>query len=281
MVMLPFAYKDFIKDVRRAVQKGEIPEARINDAVRRILTAKFTLGLFDEATGHGDSTTLGSPEHRLLARTAVAQSQVLLKNDGAILPVQSSGVTIRVAGSAADNIGRQSGAWTLEWQGVDGNWIPGGASILAGIQEVAKDSNIEFDAEANFPSDSPKAEIGIAVVGEMSYAEGWGDNANPSLSEADLLVIQKLKNVSKRIIVILVTGRPLIITKELKDWDAVVVAWLPGNEGAGVADVLFGKKPFTAKLPLPWPAHTDQLPLINGKTADGTSLLFPRYFGLR
>ncbi len=281
MVMLPFAYQDFIKDVRRAVQKGDIPEARIDDAVRRILTAKFALGLFDEETKYEDTTTLGSPEHRLLARTAVAQSQVLLKNDGGILPLKSSGVTMRVAGSAADNVGKQSGAWTVEWQGVDGNWLPGGTSILAGIREIAKNGTLEFDAKADFSSSSPRADVGIAVVGEAPYAEGWGDNSNPSLSEEDLLVIERLKDVSERIVVVLVTGRPLIITDEIDDWDAVVVAWLPGSEGAGVADVLFGKKPFTAKLPLPWPAHTNQLPLTNGKTVDGTPLLFSRYFGLR
>ena len=191
--------------------------------------------------------------------------------------------TIRVAGSAADNIGKQSGAWTVEWQGIEGNWLPGATSILSGIKELAgEDANIEYETQALFPSDSRKADIGIAVVGESPYAEGWGDNAKPSLSEEDLTTIENLKKVSRSVVVVLVTGRPLIITDEINDWETVVVAWLPGSEGAGVADVLFGKKMFTGSLPLSWPASMSQLPIsTSGKTSDGSTVLFPRYFGLQ
>ncbi len=279
MVMLPFDYEEFVHDVRRGARNGDISEERINDAVTRILTAKFQLGLFDAHIEH-ELQTIGSLSHRALAREAVAKSLVLLKNDAGILPMQMDKTVIRIAGSAADNVGIQSGAWTIEWQGIDGNWLPGGTSILEGIKEVGEHSIIEFDAEADFGSTIPKADVGIAVVGEAPYAEGWGDNSNPSLSEGDLRVIQKLKDVSERVIVILVTRRPLIITNEIKNWDAVVVAWLPGSEGAGVGDVLFGKKPFTGTLPLPWPTSIEQLPIVNGRTTDGTLPLFPRYFGL-
>ncbi len=280
MVMLPFDYKEFTRNVRRAVRIGDIQESRIDDAVERILTAKFQLGLFDTPT-QVDTIELGSPAHRALARDVVAKSLVLLKNEGGLLPIKKNASTIRVAGSSADNIGRQAGAWTVEWQGVDGNWLPGGTSILQGIKENApRGTTVEFDMNAQFPSGTPKADIGIAIVGETPYAEGWGDNANPSLSEEDIATIERLKEMSNTVIVVLVTGRPLIITNEIQDWDATVVAWLPGSEGAGVGDVLFGNKPFTGKLPLPWPRAIEQLPIVAGKTQDKSSLLFPRYFGL-
>lgn len=281
MVMLPFDYRGFIKDVRRAVQRGDIEEERIDDAVRRILTAKFSLGLFDGDHEVPDISILGSGEHRTLARKAVAESLVLLKNKNDVLPIRKN-ATVRVAGSVADNIGKQAGAWTVEWQGIDGNWLTGATSILSGIKELAGEgAQVEFEEHAQFATDSPKADIGIAVVGESPYAEGWGDTATPSLSDEDLTTIKNLQKVSQAVIVVLVTGRPLIITDEIKDWDAVVVAWLPGSEGEGVADVLFGKKQFTGSLPLPWPAHIAQLPIsTSGETHDGSIVLFPRYFGL-
>lgn len=281
MVMLPFDYRGFIKDVHRAVQRGDISEKRIDDAVRRILLAKFSLGLFDGDREVSDISILGSDEHRTLARKAVAESLVLLKNKNDVLPIKKDS-SIRVAGSAADNIGRQAGAWTVEWQGIDGNWLPGATSILSGIRELAGEgAQIEYEEHAQFPTDSPQADIGIAVVGESPYAEGWGDTAKPSLSDEDLATIKNLQKTSQSVIVILVAGRPLIITDEVKDWDAVVVAWLPGSEGAGIADVLFGKKQFTGSLPLPWPAGIGQLPISTlGETHDASTVLFPRYFGL-
>jgi beta-glucosidase len=281
MVMLPFDYKEFTRNVYRAVENGDIAESRIDDAVKRILTAKFALGLFDESE-EGNLSELGTDDHRALARTAVAESLVLLKNNEGILPISNTVSTIRVAGSAADNIGRQAGAWTVEWQGVDGNWLPGATSILEGIREIAPPgTGIEFDREARFTPGSPKALLGIAIVGEAPYAEGWGDTPNPRLSAEDLETIERLREASEKVIVVLITGRPLFITDELPAWDAVVVAWLPGSEGAGVSDVLFGKKAFTGTLPFPWPRTPAQLPIVRGKTADGSAPLFPRYFGLR
>jgi beta-glucosidase len=280
MVMLPFEYKEFVRNVRLAVKSGEIQEARIDDAVERILTAKFKMGLFD-TNEEKQATEIGSAQNRTLAREAVAKSVVLLKNDGATLPISDTVKTIRVAGSAADNIGKQSGAWTVEWQGVDGNWLPGATSILAGLREsLGKSASIEFEAQGFFPPESSKADIGIAVVGEPPYAEGWGDSPQPSLSSDDTETINRLRESSLKVVVVLVTGRPLIITDEIATWDSVAVAWLPGSEGAGVADVLFGHKSFTGKLPLPWPRSTSQLPLIDEATQDGSPLLYPRYFGL-
>ncbi len=278
MVMLPFDYKEFVRNVSRAVRRGDITEARIDDATRRILGAKFALGLFDPESERVTHEVVGSPRHHELAREAVSKSMVLLQNKSATLPLKSTVRTIRVAGSAAHNIGRQSGAWTVEWQGIDGNWLPGATSILDGIKQVAgKDVVIEYDALGNFKEGV--AEIGIAVVGEKPYAEGWGDLEFPILDSEDREAIKKLQETSDKVIVVIVSGRPLFIAEEVGSWDALVAAWLPGSEGGGVADVLFGKKPFTGTLPLPWPHHSEQLPLAgDGTTSNGTKVLFPRGF---
>jgi beta-glucosidase len=146
---------------------------------------------------------------------------------------------------------------------------------------VGSNTDIKFSEDGVFSEEAGIAEVGIAIVGESPYAEGWGDNSNPTLSAEDVALINRLKLVSEKVVVVLVTGRPLIITQELEDWDALVVVWLPGSEGAGVADVLFGKKEFTGTLPLPWPASISQLPIeTDGSTNDGSRVLFERYFGL-
>ncbi len=281
--MLPFDYQSFVRHVTIAAYLGLISEDRIDDAVLRILKVKFELGLFDVATDVKAATVSFSPEsNRDLAREAVAKSMVLLKNEANTLPISDDIKRIRVAGSAADNVGRQSGAWTVEWQGIDGNWLPKSTSILAGIKARAgSGTHIEYDLLGNFAVSSPTADIGIAVVGEVPYAEGVGDKEYPVLDAADLEVIEKLQATSKRVVVVIVSGRPLLIEHEVESIDALVAAWLPGSEGAGVADVLFGEVPFTGKLPLPWPLTTEQLPITSdGLTADGSQLLFPRYFGL-
>ena len=280
MVMVPFEYKSFTNNVISAVSRGDISMARIDDSVRRILRAKFRLGLFDESPTF-DASVVGSKEHRTLAREAVSESLVLLKNEAEVLPLRDDVKHIRVAGSAADNIGQQSGAWTIEWQGVDGNWFPG-TSILTGIKEIAgSDVRVEYSSDGKFENDLEYADVGIAVVGESPYAEGVGDRESPKLSAVDLAAIERLRWVSKKVVVILISGRPLIVGDALLNWDAVVAAWLPGSEGAGVADVLFGKKPFVGTLPLPWPARVRQVPITpDGRTQDGSNPLFPRYFGL-
>ena len=282
MVMLPFEYEEFTTHMKWANRLGIISDARIDDAVSRILYAKFSLGLFDKDSSAVTSTTIANQDHRALARAAVAESLVLLKNEQNLLPLKATDRKIYVAGSAADNVGTQMGGWSIEWQGVDGNWPPNSTSILAGIKTAAGPGvQIEYEKQGQFSTSSPKAAVGIAVVGEPPYAEGWGDNPNPTLSAEDIETIKNLKQASDSLVVILVTGRPLIITDEISDWDALVVAWLPGSEGAGVSDVLFGDKQFTGTLPLPWPAHTQQLPIsTSGETSDGSQVLFPRYFGL-
>lgn len=252
MIMLPYDYKFFSASLSKAVARGDISEARINDAVRRILTVKFELGLFDQdIVSVGDFTSIRSDTHLGLARQAVRESLVLLKNDRA-LPLAKNPSKILVAGSAANNLGRQLGAWTVEWQGIDGNWVPG-TTILKGIENaVSPNTKIEYDLNGNFTKSAELADFGIAVVGEAPYAEGWGDKLNPSLTAEDIRAINNLKKVSKKVIVVIVSGRPLDIKAYINDWDGVVAAWLPGSEGQGVADVLFGDYKFKGVLPLKW-----------------------------
>lgn len=283
MVMLPFDYETFSRHLRWANRLGLISDERIDDAVGRILYAKFALGLFDAETKTATPSNLSSPTRQQLAREAVAQSVVLLKNDDTLLPLSTTISHIRVAGSAADNIGKQMGAWSIEWQGIDGNWPTPATSLLAGIKEVVSPNTIvEYDKLGNFSTQQKPVPIGIAIVGEKPYAEGWGDTNYPILSDEDLLAIKNLQANCAKVVVVLISGRPLLLKNEIASFDALVAAWLPGSAGEGVADVLFGKAPFVGTLPLPWPSHVEQLPIApNGVTADGTPVLYPRQFGLK
>ncbi len=280
MAMVPTEYATFIDIMKKAVQKGDIPVERIDDATRRILLVKKELGLFERPFSNPTQiSTIGSQAHRDLARQAVQESLVLLKNQNSVLPIASDVTSIFVAGAGADNIGMQCGGWTIEWQGMMGDIQPG-TTILEGIREAAlSDSKIDYNLSGNFDG---MAEIGIAVVGEQPYAEGVGDRADLSLSETDIQTISQLRAHSKKLIVILISGRPMIITPQYQLADAWVAAWLPGSEGAGVTDVLFGQAPFTGKLPYTWPRSNDQLPInINSmKQAIGCDApLFPYGYG--
>jgi beta-glucosidase len=252
MIMLPYDYKFFSASLHQALSNGDIDQARLDEAVRRILKVKFEIGLFDKVTTDlSNLKNIGSKPHRELARMAVRKSLVLLKNNNAV-PISKNTPKILVSGSAANNLGKQSGGWTVEWQGIDGNWMPG-TTILKGIQDMASPyAKVEYDLRGDFTGQKGLADVGIAVVGENPYAEGWGDNENPKLSTEDLEAIYNLKKNSKKIIVIIISGRPLNIKEYTNDWDAIIAAWLPGSEGQGVADVLFGDYPFTGTLPVDW-----------------------------
>ncbi|HAU66059.1 MAG: Glycoside hydrolase family 3 domain protein [Candidatus Uhrbacteria bacterium GW2011_GWF2_39_13] len=254
MVMLPFDYKSFTKQMQQALLNGDISTQRLDDAVRRIMRVKFELGLFDNPLIKTiDSAQLGSSAHREVAREAVRKSLVLLKNDKATLPLSPDTPHVLVVGSSAHNLGRQSGGWTVEWQGVDGNGLSGTTILDAIKQTVSEQTVIEYDKEGDFPMTQGLADIGIAVVGEKPYAEGWGDDEHPRLTDEDLLAINRVKKRSKKLVIIIISGRPLDIRDEIRTWDAVVAAWLPGSEGEGVTDVLFGKVPFVGTLPVEWP----------------------------
>jgi beta-glucosidase len=281
MNMVPYDYLRFIDTMKKAVEKGDITGERIDEAVRRILTVKFELGLFDHP--YADPTFLdsvGSDEHRALARQAVRQSLVLLKNEDSVLPIAKDTPLIYVAGQGADDIGMQCGGWTTEWQGETGDIQPG-TTILQGIQAaVSQGGKVEYNARGEFDG---MADIGIVVIGEEPYAEGVGDASDLSLSQADVQAITNLRAHSQKLVVIILSGRPLVITEQFQMADAWVAAWLPGTEGAGLSDVLFGDYPFTGKLPYTWPRTNEQLPINKNNAADLTGCdapLFPFGYGL-
>ncbi|MCH8962670.1 MAG: glycoside hydrolase family 3 C-terminal domain-containing protein, partial [Bacteroidetes bacterium] len=217
----------------------------------------------------------GSAEHRQLAREAVRQSLVLLKNNG-VLPLSKQTARIHVAGKNADDIGNQCGGWTIEWQGQSGEVTPGGTTILAALRKAASDGvEVTFSADG---SGGAGADVGVVVVGEEPYAEGFGDAVDLSFDEADRAAVAAMKAAGIPVVVVVVSGRPLILGEVLEQADALVAAWLPGTEGDGVADVLFGDYPPTGKLPYSWPRSMDQI-LVNIGDANYDPL-FAYGFGL-
>jgi beta-glucosidase len=277
MIMTPYDSRSFCEELKKAVENGEVPPARIDDAVSRILRVKFELGLFERPLSDRSLLAeVGSAAHRALAREAVRRSLVLLKNNNA-LPLAKTLPLLLVAGQAAEDLGRQCGGWTIEWQGGSGA-ITQGTTILAGIRSVrpGKDE-VRYNAAGRFDDLAQKAAVGIVVVGETSYAEGVGDSADLSLRYDDVETVKRIRTRCEKLVVVVISGRPLIITEILPLCDAVVAAWLPGTEGAGVADVLFGDFPFTGKLPYIWPKSMADVPLA--KTI-GAGVLFPFGFGL-
>jgi len=288
MNMVPYDYKRFIDTLTRAVNKGDVPMSRIDDAVRRILTVKFERGLFDHPLADPAALSkIGSQAHRELAREAVRKSLVLLKNENNTLPLKKDTPVIFVGGEAADRTGYQGGGWTTDWQGT--TLSLGGTSILQAVkQAVSPTTRVEYNRFGKFESITNTqgqplvADIGIAVVGEAPYAEGVGDRADLTLSSEDANLVQRVKSQSKKVVVILISGRPMVVTEQLPAWDALVAAWLPGTEGEGVTDVLFGDAPFTGKLPYTWPRWNQQLPFdFKNLPKEGCDApLFPFGYGL-
>lgn len=280
MNMVPQGYQRYLTVMKQAVEKGDIPMERIDDAVLRILTVKFKLGLFEKPFADpAYLETVGSEAHRELAREAVAKSLVLLKNENAALPIAKDAGLVFVAGTFANDIGVQCGGWTIEWQGKSGS-ITAGTTIADAIEATAT-GEVRFNRFGNFES-AQKADVAIVVVGEKPYAEGRGDNANPALSENDIELIQRVREQAEKVVVIIISGRPLVIAEALPYADAFVAAWLPGTEGQGVADVLFGDQPFTGKTPFSWPRAVEQLPFdpTNLPSEGCAAPLFPYGYGL-
>jgi beta-glucosidase len=276
MVMVPHDYKKFLTLLRGEVDAGRISTARVDDANRRILTKKFELGLFERPlTDRSYTSTVGSAEHRALARQAVRASQVLLKNEGGVLPLAKN-AKLFVAGKSADDIGNQSGGWTLGWQGRSGP-VTEGTTVLRGIRAAVTDpSRVTYDRYGNGIDGSYTA--AVAVVGETPYAEMRGDRpGSMGLDQEDLGTLAKLKASGVPVVVVMVSGRPLDIAAQLPDWKALLAAWLPGTEGNGVSDVLFGDYAPTGKLPVTWMRSASQQPINDG---DGKTPLFPFGHGL-
>jgi beta-glucosidase len=276
MVMVPQRYPEFTAALESLVASGRVSTARIDDAVRRILRQKVRLGLFERPlTDRSKTAEVGSAAHRAVARDAVRQSLVLLKNEGRTLPISKGVVRVHVAGKSMDDIGNQCGGWTITWQGESGR-ITTGTTVLQAIRSaVSPSTTVTASIDG---SGASGADVGIVMVGETPYAEGLGDRTDLSLGTDDVAAIDRVKRAGVPTVVVLISGRPLIIDRALALADVFVAAWLPGTEGQGVADVLFGDHAPTGKLSHSWPRSMGQIP-INAGDRDYDPL-FPYGYGL-
>lgn len=284
MIMVPYDTEGYIGNLTMLVKSGYVPMGRINDAVSRILRVKFTMGIFERPyTDKAFTGQLGKAEHRVLAREAVRKSLVLLKNGKTpaakpLLPLSKNAAKIIVAGTHADDIGLQCGGWTITWQGSNGT-TTNGTTVLQGIKSaVSPYTEIVHKVSPHRGwAAEQKADYAIVVVGEPAYAETFGDSLNLSLP---LDSISTIKNVCPEIkcLVVLITGRPVVFEPYVPLVDALVAAWLPGTEGNGIADVIFGDYDFVGKSSRTWFKSVDQLPMnVGDKHYDP---LFPYGFGL-
>jgi beta-glucosidase len=278
MMMVPDKYREFIEGLKKNVADGKVPTSRIDDAVRRILTIKFRLGLFERPFGDPSRlASIGSAEHRTVARQAVRESQVLLVNRNATLPIQAATRKIFVGGKSADDLGIQCGGWTISWQGAPGRTTDG-TTVLEAIRKALPGGEVTYDASGR-PSDG--AQLAVIVIGEKPYAEMKGDRSDLTLDPDDVAAVKNAKAAGIPVVVVLFSGRPLILEPILPDADALIAAWLPGSEGDGIADVLFGKYNPTGKLSVTWPRTMAQVPInvgVNGQKPQGA--LFDYGFGL-
>ena len=267
--MFAESWKTSLPELLRLARNGDVPIERIDDAVTRILKMKLRLGLFETPfSSAACASSVGSREHRDIARQAVRESLVLLKNNG-ILPLDRRSKVI-VVGSHADNVAYQSGGWTKKWQGAHldlyGNparELAGATSIIEGIRNVIGDENVIDAGIDRFRDD---ADIAIIVVGETPYAEGVGDRKalELALSEEHRELIRRYSDAGVEIVTVLISGRPLLVTEQIGQSAAFVAAWLPGSEGQGVAEVLFGEHNFSGKLGFSWPRDVEQVPINFG-----------------
>lgn len=283
MFMAPEKWRDFIAGLMAEVEAGQVSMSRIDDAVRRILVTKLRYGLFDmprpkQRPGANDPA-FGSEAHRSVAREAVRKSQVLLKHEQDVLPLEP-GQRILVAGKSADHLGNQCGGWTLSWQGEASGDTITGTSIWEGIRQLAPAAVLSRDG-SGAEADPDRHDIAVVVIGETPYAEGFGDiragdhllvetgsmingRMNPlepygrsmrlaDIHPEDLACIERIRDAGVPVVALLLSGRPLVVDAELDAATAFVAGWLPGSEGLGIAEVLFGRYPFTGRLPMPWP----------------------------
>jgi beta-glucosidase len=308
MIMVPENWPEFIRHLKRHVERGSVSIRRIDDAVRRILTVKLAAGLFEKPRPRDrfwtNNSGLGSLDHRSAAREAVRKSLVLLKNEKSLLPLNKDS-RVFVAGKNADNIGHQCGGFSINWQGFCGNELADqGTSMWAAISEVAPNAVLSGDA-CGADADPDAHDVAVVVVGEHPYAEGQGDirDGNHVIVEAgsqikggfnilkpygsslrlselhpeDLRTIKTIAAKGIPVVVVLVSGRPLVVDEELLEATAFVAAWLPGSEGQGVSDVLFGDFDFQGTLSFAWPKRD----AASAGVSDPTTPLFQRGYGLR
>jgi len=279
MAMEPAGYARFIATLRSLVEEGRVRLARIDDAVTRILRVKAAMGLLDTRRSQVSDPALarefGSAKHREVARRAVRESIVLLKNDDRVLPLAKTAARIHVAGKAADDIGMQCGGWTVTWQGKPGA-VTTGTTLRAAIAAAASaKTRVSYSADG---SGAAGADIAVVVVGEAPYAEGVGDRADLALAAGDVAVVEAIAAENVPIVLVVYSGRPLILGGVLDRAAAVVAAWLPGTEGSGIADVLFGDYAPRGKLGFAWARSMAEIPKHAGDA--GYDPLFPVGFGL-
>ncbi len=272
LLMQPYNGEETYDALLNAVNDGRISEERINEAVSRILDMKGKAGLLDAAP-EASEYKLGSDFAIATAREAVAKSQVLLKNED-VLPLKEN-QRVYVMGPASDNIGIQSGGWTLEWQGTMTEQFLWGDSVLDAFKQTS-----------DFVVDSPMdADVIVLVIGEKPYAEMFGDTDDASLSgplslNGNLEAAELAKTYGKPVVTLIVAGRPLEIEEHLSDWDALIMSFLPGTEAQGITDVLYGKVPFTGKLPITWPKETSGYDITFMSSDREAEILFPLGYGL-
>ena len=248
MVMVPDDYPRFISAMTDAVSDGRISIGRVDDAVRRILETKSKIRQLWSEDSRPPLSEVGSVSHRELAAEAVRRSAVLLKNNG-VLPIPGDEQTrVAVAGEAADDIGLQCGGWTVGWQGGTGP-VTAGSTLLDGMRRVLSDG-VEFSPDAQF---SEEVNTAVVVVAERPYAEGPGDAAVPTVRPEDIVMFHKARSQADRVVLVVYSGRPLVIPELIERSDAVVAAWLPGSEAAVLAELLEGRWNFEGRLPHPWP----------------------------
>ena len=286
LFMEPYTWQDCMQAIIDLVESGEISMDRVDDAVSRILRVKFEAGMFEEEIGGTHEKELGeqvgSEDHRALARQAVRESLVLLKNDTvngiSALEALNQAKNIQVSGQKAYDMGAQCGGWTISWQGQNGK-ITKGTTIIEGIAEVTADRELKLTHDITGVVNE-EADALMVVVGEEPYAESDGDRTATSLvfSEKDQEVLKNVReSLGQRkdripVVAVIVAGRPLDLTEYLDLFDGIVMAWLPGTEGAGVADVLFGDYEFRGTLPVTWLKDMEELPSIMEADLKGTQV---------
>ena len=267
-------YKKFMRLLKENVEEGSISMKRIDDAVSRILKVKLRNGLFSNPMVQNDNLqVIGSDDHRNIARQAVRESVVVLKNEN-LIPISKESKSIVVAGRGADNLGMQCGGWTINWQGGQGD-ITIGTTILDGIKESVSTETKVIHSKDGTDLGNVSGDLAIVVIGEDPYTEFFGDKDNLDLLEEDIQTINNLKDKGYKVLVLLISGRPMNIADHINNWDGFAAIWLPGTEGNGVSDILFGDFPSTGKLSYPWPLNAE-----DGANAPENDLLYNIGFGL-
>jgi len=270
VTMIPDDSAQFTSDLKDLVQSGAVSQARLDEAVRRVLALKFRLGLFEHPYVDAAKAQSGvvAASDRKLARKAVDASLTLLKNGRHVLPLKKRGGPILVVGPAASSVSWQMGGWTIGWQGIPAGAKPPAVTILQGIREVVgarKVLTADWHNRADVRAKAKKARAIVVAIGERAYAEWYGDNPRGALTADQMRLVKAAEAGGKPVVLVLVAGRPLMISGLVKKADALVMAYLPGSEaGHGVADVLFGRVSPHGKLPVSWPASIKDVPMVKG-----------------